>query len=699
MSSEQNQTKKRGRKAKVELGEQLNVYREFVTDLLDENGKIRPASANIYKKLSIQLQMTPKAIQCAVTKNSKQIFGSEFKEAERHYGSASDDDYDFRSLDNSGLTVLINLREIDRYSFDLITVEGPRRNYVTVRPGWPDKLFEILVKETHTECCYSFRRGDVIGSEFKANATCVECEGTIFVISQQNRSKLMVQIVDGEKPHNFQKRRRLAKDKATALIEELKSDTPHNVHIKSINELDDDLSKLPRDFINHKSLENLKYRHNAAENSAITELRKMKYLPQYGSSIKEICCDPFRLIFWTNEQLFYFFKLKKKQRIALSFDATGGLISRASIMQDITKYFDKTPETSHIFLYMLCVKNDNGISVPLGQMLSASQDSVTISFFLSKWLCDFGQPDEIVVDDSKALQKAILSSCTRFRIMDDYLCECFKLLNGEATNPPECFIRLDITHFIANLTKNKVFDKADKRLKHFYLSIFGVLLQCEDFAAIKKIVKDALFLANYPIFGNWNNVELPSGEALKNLNAVIQTHEVVLPENVDTANKLEDIEQSENVSISWFDEIMNEIESNLRVNELLADSKLKSTQTNWYYFPQINKLFRSQLQRLPLWSSVMRIYFNSTYLTGISTDIESRFNVMKNNVFKNQRLPVRADVFLKKTLSEINGIAKLNRLLLPNRDENNNELRTSNNLVSENTDSHENVKTSLESEV
>lgn len=45
--------------------------------------------------------------------------------------------------------------------------------------------------------------------------------------------------------------------------------------MKLVNDLDEDLEKLPRDFIDHKSLENLKYRNNAQRDSAITELRKM----------------------------------------------------------------------------------------------------------------------------------------------------------------------------------------------------------------------------------------------------------------------------------------------------------------------------------------------------------------------------------------------------------------------------------------
>lgn len=210
-------------------------------------------------------------------------------------------------------------------------------------------------------------------------------------------------------------------ERAAALIEELNNDTVHNVHTNLINEVDDNCETLPRNFVTHKSLENLKYCNSAQRDSAIIELRKMKYLPQYASTIREVCSDPFRLMFWTKEQIFAFCQLKKRQRVVLSFDATGGLISRASIVQDIKKKFGTIPEVPHIFLYLLCIKNNHGISVPVGQMLSAAQDSVTISFILNKWMSEFFLPDEFIVGDSKALLKAILLSCTRFRTITDYL--------------------------------------------------------------------------------------------------------------------------------------------------------------------------------------------------------------------------------------------------------------------------------------
>lgn len=572
------------------------------------------------------------------------------------------------SEDIFGATLTVSLNEAEQFNFDLITVQGPKRNYVILRPGWADKLFTIIVRETQSECCFQFKRVDVIETEFKTNAICAECNGLLSVFSILNRTKLKVQIHLGNKPHTYAKRRRLAKEKAFKLVEELKSDTVHNVHMNMVDELDESIERLPRDFPLHKTLENLKYRSQAHQDSAIIELRKMKYLPQYSSALKEICTDPFRIVFWTKEQIFTFFQIRKRERVCLSFDATGGLINRHSLLLDIKPYFDSLPELPHIFLYLLCIKCSGNISIPVGQMLSALQDSVTIKYFLDLWAKEFAIPDEVTVDDSAALQKSIVLSFTRFTSVIEYLNACFLVLNNEDIKRPECYLRLDIPHYIKSWQKDSVFEKVDKRVKHYYLCVMGVITQCESYADIKNIVKNALILANYPYIGNFNDTELPSGDAIKNLNAVIQTHDTSFlgKETDEAVNEFDNVRMNEisTTNIYWFDDMLKNIKTHVLAQGFSKKTQqTASNQTNWFFLPQINEFLQYHISRLPLWSAVMRKYFDSNHQTGISTDIESRFQVLKNNVFKNINLPVRADVFFKKYIKDASAMARLNRML------------------------------------
>lgn len=504
---------------------------------------------------------------------------------------------------------------------------------------------------------------------------CNECDGYVHVVSKENRNILLIQTTEGSNPHTFTKRRGLAKEKASSLISDLNSDTTHNVHMKLVNNLDDSLTRTPRDYVTHKSLKNLKYRNNSKNDSAITELRKMKYLPQYSSAIKEVCTDPLRIMFWTKEQIFCYNQLKRRQRMCLSFDATGGLISRASVLQDIQHEFDILPEIPHMFLYLLSVKkleyySPEDTSIPVGQMISAVQDSTAISYFLERWMSEFDIPHEMVCDDSAALQKSIVRSFTRFRSTAEYIDGCFMILEGKAVKMPECFLRLDVPHFISSIGASKIFRNIDKRLKHYYLCIMGVLISCESYIAVKNIIKNALILANYPVLGK----ELPTEEAHRNIDALIQTHEINFLETDEDKNNCEfEVENVEH--IEWFDEMLKKIEEGAKATKN-SKQHSKTANLNWYYLPQVNSFFRYHISRLPLWTALMKPHFESTFSMGISTETESRFQILKNNVFKKIRLPTRADVFVKTLLGEVNGVSKLGRLLCANlsTDTNNNQI-------------------------
>lgn len=74
----------------------------------------------------------------------------------------------------------------------------------------------------------------------------------------------------------------------------------------------------------------------------------------------------------------------------------------------------------------------------------------------------------------------------------------------------------------------------------------------------------------------------------------------------------------------------------------------------------MNPFFKKQFNRLPLWSAVMRKYSKTHNVLGISNDLESRFNVIKNVVF--DKLPTKPEIFIEGMLDEVNALAKLTAL-------------------------------------
>lgn len=77
-------------------------------EFVDENNKILPATAAIYKMLSEKIGMTPKTIHVAVTKHTNDVFGSEFDKTKNRIEkvSDSDEDFDLFSTDGSGFSYL-----------------------------------------------------------------------------------------------------------------------------------------------------------------------------------------------------------------------------------------------------------------------------------------------------------------------------------------------------------------------------------------------------------------------------------------------------------------------------------------------------------------------------------------------------------------------------------------------------------------
>lgn len=81
-------------------------------------------------------------------------------------------------------------------------------------------------------------------------------------------------------------------------------------------------------------------------------------------------------------------------------------------------------------------------------MLSESQDTSTITYWLSQWL-RFGTPSpvEIVCDYSNALIGAITRSFCGGISKKQYCEQSLNIMKNKDTNLPKDFIRLDIAHF------------------------------------------------------------------------------------------------------------------------------------------------------------------------------------------------------------------------------------------------------------
>lgn len=385
----------------------------------------------------------------------------------------------------------------------------------------------------------------------------------------------------------------------------------------------------------------------------------MKYDPSYNGAIKEVSTDPFSVLFWSKEQQFYYSQI---QNPCISVDATGGLISTSGLLSDIKTELKVDVRLPHIFLHLISVKNRDGNSVPVGQMLSAQQDSVKISYFFKRWLSDFSMPVEVVTDDSAAYHKSASDSFAKCYDIKEYITKCFSALNGECSDFKGPLLRLDSAHLIRNMHKNVNSKRLNHKAKHLYLSALGFIMQCEDFNAVCGMIEHIVVISNIPFDMKANNFS--PIESVDKLTKLVRSHEIqIIFENIEDEDK-EDAED-----LAWNDFIDNEVsesDDDIEKNTFFDSILMKITtglkiinqsECGVYYKPEMNPYFKKLFNRLPLWSAIMRKYSKTPNILAISNDTESRFNVIKNVVFN--KLPTKPHTFVDILLTEVNALSKL----------------------------------------
>lgn len=652
-----------GRTPSTAKDEQLKKYKEKKDELLETDGTLKPRTAKVFEDLGSQLNMTGNAVHTSISRMMDEIFGTgNYSRSTMTKETKSQEATDFLYREAEGFTVVLTIPDRYRTNFDVIEEHTKKRTYKKLREGWSDVLFDIIVKQTATECILNFSKvslskgsGDVY--EFDVTATCKECLGVMKISSSRNRTSISTVFTAGPNEHTHTKSRRITATRANLVYDELKSDTVLNVFHKQTESIPHDADHLPRNFMSYKSIENIKTNHIRSNSSALNELRRMKYSAEYENVIKEIATDPFVLIFWTKAQVHCYAQIAAgKGKACISLDATGSLISNNSLLADISDSLERDIRLPHIFLYLISVKNDDGKSIPVGQMLSAQQDSTRITYFFKRWLESFKKPAEVAIDDSKALLKSCAESFALCEDTKDYIRKCYAVLGGEQHALPKCYLRLDVAHFVKNLHKILILRKMGSIAKQFYLSCIGIIIQCEDYSVIRDIVKHMVILAN----------GAPEcGKSQRMLSELIQSHETEIiskftsEENNDENESFPEESDIENEypkdtaidsGTSWFDDILNEVKEKIvGENDVIAP----------YFQPNLNNTFKKLFDRVVLWSAVMKPHFGSDYILPTSNDTESRFNVIKSVVFNNYTFPLKPDLFSKILIPYLESVAKL----------------------------------------
>jgi len=152
--------------------------------------------------------------------------------------------------------------------------------------------------------------------------------------------------------------------------------------------------------------------------------------------------------------------------------------------------------TSNIFLYEICVMNSkNHCQFSVAHLLSEHHDNNIIGNWLIEWLrTGVPLPKVKVTDQSLALMMAAVTAFTQYLSLTKYLEICCLLIKNKTTELPKYMLRNDFNHVMHILSTwfNK---ETSKRIKHFYLRSFGLIISSTDFQDIKLLLKYVFTIA------------------------------------------------------------------------------------------------------------------------------------------------------------------------------------------------------------
>lgn len=295
-------------------------------------------------------------------------------------------------------------------------------------------------------------------------------------------------------------------------------------------------------------------------------------------------------------------------------------------------------------------------TLPVAQMLSQSHGSNFIRFWLQEWLFVNKQPDEVITDASEALMSACVQAFAKCSNINVYLTACVEALLMEGRQPPLCFIRIDRSHFVRALLRNKHLRKEDPRVRQLILGALGYLITCESLADAEQVLYHVFTLTKNKFVNQ--NVKTSK----KFLELLIGTHDIKqygIEEGQETVNDLMGDRRDEFKSTEG-----GTYKGTLlfaRINKLYESIQEQPASDlerfdNLYYSDHLHKYLMELCTRLPMWSNIMCAKFKSQNKTATSSASESHFKNIKRLMGSNTK---RIDVYTSNYLKHFSGIMKM----------------------------------------
>lgn len=366
----------------------------------------------------------------------------------------------------------------------------------------------------------------------------------------------------------------------------------------------------------------------------------------YQNIIHNVGLDSFFTIYWLKYQLDVYKQYASLHYASIAIDATGSIVKKI-IHPDKSK-------SQHIFLYTCVVNSPDKVKYPVTQMISESHTTLWILLWLMQWTQSGAPPPrEVTCDQSVALLTAVVRAFTGCVSIDKYADEIWedKIL-------PSCYIRIDVAHFIKKYAK---FLKIVRpKIKTFYLASISKLIITRSIEEAENILFSIFIIALNDTEGKSLDGRDTSCEIHKEKLKYFLTNEIFdITDNVeitdteDTDHEFENNDtmiqkidtQFTNRWKKWAKDIYTRASSNLNDGD----------RQNAHYLPQLATKLLEDMTWFPLWSAVYRDKFGYGRVPASSAAVEAEFSIIKSQLLKNIKLPMRADLFVFRHIEFLKG--------------------------------------------
>lgn len=206
----------------------------------------------------------------------------------------------------------------------------------------------------------------------------------------------------------------------------------------------------------------------------------------------------------------------------LTIDATGSFAKKLKLVNN-----EKSP---HIYLYQ-CVLATETNSTPVFQMVSTKQDAAMITYFFLSILTDGAPlPRIVVIDFSKALLITVSKAFANCANTRDYLQVLYIIILEKEAKLPNCYIRLDVSHFIGMIARWDCLRCKLIKVRQFYLRSIGHVYKMRNVQNIKTVLTSIMIVALSKDIGCDENSEFLTSEFhLRSINDVIKGTSIEKP--------------------------------------------------------------------------------------------------------------------------------------------------------------------------